>query len=549
MTRRVGLWLLLALFVAIWLTGLATRHLIGPDEGRYAEISREMALTGDWLTPRLNGLKYFEKPPLQYWTTAAVFQLVGPSEWGARLWTGLTGLLGVLLAGFTARRLFGPQAGIAALMALGSNLLWVLMGHINSLDMGLAFFLELALCGFLLAQQDGTPEPTRRRWMWLVWAALALAMLSKGLVALVLAGATLVAYSLWTRDFGLWKRLELLRGVCLFLLIAAPWFLAVSAANPEFARFFFIHEHFERFLTKAHHRYQPAWYFVPILLLGLLPWTSLALQAWASCWRREPGQRFRPALFLGLWSFVVFAFFSASSSKLTAYILPMFPSVALLVGAWVQSQSRPRLGWHLSAVAVAGVITLLIGFQVRISGHEDPGLNPLYAKYALWILAAGALLLVTTALAWSQSRRGHMDGALIALATGGFLASMAVLQGHDTLSTANSAYHMVERIRPYLKDGMPIYSVHTYDQTLPFYLNRTVTLVSYRDEFTFGQTQEPGLALTSFDELKPLWFAGPPALALMKRHTFLQLQAQGWPFEILAEDAADQLIVRNRSTP
>jgi 4-amino-4-deoxy-L-arabinose transferase-like glycosyltransferase len=197
---------LLALFLAfalVWMGTLGYRKLIGPDEGRYAEISREMALAGDWVTPRLNGIKYFEKPPLQYWATAATFKAIGESEFAARFWTGLTGL-SPLLAWIAGRRLFGEAAGLLAAAVAGSSLLFNFMGHINTLDMGLAAFLHLALTGFLLAQGEGSATATQRRWMLAAWAGLALAVLSTGLVALVLTGATLVLYSLVTRDFSPW---------------------------------------------------------------------------------------------------------------------------------------------------------------------------------------------------------------------------------------------------------------------------------------------------------------------------------------------------------
>lgn len=218
---RRALFVLLAVFTVAWFGTLEYRKLIKPDEGRYAEIAREMAVSGDFVTPRLNGIKYFEKPPLQYWATAAAFKAFGEQEWTARLWAGTTGFLCVLLVFFTGRRLFGRDAGLFAAAAAASSLLFLLIGHINTLDMGLTFFLQLALSGFLFAQQEATPERARG-WMLVTWAALALAVLSKGLVSLVLPGAALAAYSLAGRDFSPWRHLHVARGLPLFLLVAAP---------------------------------------------------------------------------------------------------------------------------------------------------------------------------------------------------------------------------------------------------------------------------------------------------------------------------------------
>ena len=235
--------LLLALTaLVIWFSNLDSRKLIKPDEGRYAEISREMAASRDWVTPRLNGIKYFEKPPLHYWVTATAFSLFGPHEWTARLWSALSGVLGVILAWYGGQRLFGAAAGVYAAVVLGSSLMYVVVGHLNTLDMGLTLFLFAALCAFLLAQRDQATARENAVWMHTAWAAMAGAVLSKGLVGIVIPGATLVLYTLIQRDWRPWGRLHLISGSLLFLAITAPWFVLVSMRNPEFAWFFFVHE-------------------------------------------------------------------------------------------------------------------------------------------------------------------------------------------------------------------------------------------------------------------------------------------------------------------
>jgi 4-amino-4-deoxy-L-arabinose transferase-like glycosyltransferase len=274
--RTSVLWLI-AVFALLWFGTLEHRRLINPDEGRYAEIPREMVASGDWTTPRLNDIKYFYKPPLQYWATAAAFTLFGEHHWTARLWPALTGFLGVLFTGFATARLFSPLAGLIAGAVLGSSVLWNVIGHANTLDMGVSALLAAAVLALCLAQRDDSVAS--RRWLDGAWALLALATLSKGLIGLVLPAATVVAYMLWQRDWGLLARLRLLRGIAILLAITAPWFIAVSIANPEFPHYFFIHEHFERFLTKTHGRYQPAWYFIPILLVGMIPWLGSLLQS------------------------------------------------------------------------------------------------------------------------------------------------------------------------------------------------------------------------------------------------------------------------------
>ena len=253
---------MLLVAVVIWCGNLEYRKLSLSDEGRYSEIPRYMAESGDWITPRLNGIKYFEKPPLQYWTTAAAYRIFGEHNWTARSWPALTGLLGIVLMYFVGARLYGKTAGLYTALVLGSSVLYGALAHILTLDMGLAFFLTLALAGMLLGLDPRADAKTNRRWLHIAAAGCAFAVLSKGLIGIALPGAVVVLYMLIKRDFGLWRRLHLVTGGLLFVAITAPWFIAVSWANPEFAWFFFVHEHLQRYTSTIHQRYQP-WYFFP----------------------------------------------------------------------------------------------------------------------------------------------------------------------------------------------------------------------------------------------------------------------------------------------
>jgi 4-amino-4-deoxy-L-arabinose transferase-like glycosyltransferase len=539
MSRRGGLLLALLVFLLAWFGSLDYRKLIKPDEGRYAELAREMAVSGDWVTPRLNGIKYFEKPPLQYWATATAFSAFGESEWTARLWVGLTGFLGILLTWHAGRRLFGPSAGVLAAATLASSLLYLAMGHMNTLDMGLSFFLELAVFGFLLAQ---TSPDGGRRWMLIAWAGLALAVLSKGIVALVLTGGTLVLYSLLTRDFSPWRKFEFARGLPLFLLITAPWFVAVSLANPEFPRFFFIHEHFERFLTNVHRRYQPAWYFVPIFLLGALPWTTLALQSVAQAWSGRSATPFQPRRFLLLWCLVVFGFFSVSSSKLPSYILPLFPALALLLADALPGIGRRALLGHLGVIAAVALGCLILAPQVA---NRADAITPLamIGAYADWLTAAAALWLAGALAALALAWRARPTAAVLLLAAFSFAAGLVTLLGHENLSRSNSAYHLASEVKPLLPAGVPFYSVRMYDQTLTFYLGRTVTLVEYQDEMAFGLEQEPAKWLPTTDDFKRRWRQETDAFAIMEPNEYDVLRQQGLPMNEIARDTR-RVIVR-----
>jgi 4-amino-4-deoxy-L-arabinose transferase-like glycosyltransferase len=542
---RSGLLALFLAFTVIWFGSLDYRKLIQPDEGRYAEIAREMATSGNFITPRLNGIKYFEKPPLQYWTTAATFKLFGENEWTARIWPGLTGFLSVLLAFITANRLFGQRTALLASATLGSGLFTVLIGHINTLDMGLSFFLQLALTGMIFANHEDTANRNRRKWMLLVWAALALAMLTKGLLCLVVCGASLVLYSLLARDFSPWKRLELARGIPLFLAITAPWFVAVSLANPEFPHFFFIHEHFERFLTKEHGRYQPAWYFFAILLVGTLPWTLMTLQGWLTAWGRERSGEFQPQRFLFIWAAVILGFFSASSSKLPSYILPMAPALAILTGVFLANVRRKTLLTHIALIIP--VAAAAVWFAPKITTHAD-AIMPLdmMAQYARWATIAATLWLAGTLVAFILVWRRHEGHGLITLAVAGFLALTLVIQGHETLGRSTSSHDLALELKPLLTPDVPFYSVAMYEQTLPFYLQRTLTLVNYRDELSFGLDQEPHLGIPTIADFAIRWRAGGDAFAVVTPNTYNELNAGGLPMTLVAKGLR-RIVVRKPS--
>ena len=543
MTRRLQVILLIA-FGLIWFSNLEYRKLVNPDEGRYAEIPREMVASGDWTTPRLNDIKYFEKPALQYWATAVAYTLFGEHQWTARLWSALTGFLGVLMVFFTGRRLFGRETGWNAALVLASSLLWVLIAHVNTLDMGVSFFLSAAICAFVLAQQDGVAARTRLGWMLASWAALALAVLSKGLIGLILPAAALAAYTLIERDWSLPGRSRIFTGIVLLLVITVPWFVAVSLANPEFFRFFFIHEHFERFLTKAHGRYQPMYYFVPVLLAGMLPWTGVLVDALARAWRRDPGQRFQTRRFLLVWAVVVFLFFSVSSSKLVSYILPIFPALALLIGARLTQLSPRALAWHALPAALAGiaVLALMPGIE-RYASREVP--PELFQHYSVWLTGAAALqVLAAAASAW-LAWRGRSAAALALLAFAGLAFAQLVLSGHESLSSANSAYYVAQKIKPELKPAMPFYSVNTYDQSLQFYLRRSTTMVVYKDELGFGIEQEPQKFIAGFDQFETTWKAQSVALALMSPDAYEMYSARGLPMRLVARDTRRIFVARH----
>ncbi|HDR8922143.1 TPA: glycosyltransferase family 39 protein, partial [Burkholderia vietnamiensis] len=429
--NRITLVLLLVALAIVWFAPLGLRHLIPSDEGRYAEMAREMFVTGDWITPRYNGYKYFEKPPLQTWLNALTFAWFGIGEWQARLYTGLASFAGVLLVGYTGARLFNPLSGLLAAVVLACSPYWNLMGHFNALDMGLAFWMALSLCALLLAQRPGLRAGSVRGWMWVCWAAMAFAVLSKGLVGLILPGAVLVLYTLIARDWALWKRLYLVSGLVIFFAIVTPWFVLVQQRNPEFFNFFFVVQQFRRYLTPEQNRPGPFYYFVPVLLVGFLPWLSVAWQSIRHALRmpRQPNG-FSPMLVLLVWSAFIFLFFSASHSKLISYVLPIAPSLALIIGAYLPLMSAERfrrhlLGYLVFLVAAAfGIIALAYQGDARTP-------NALYRAFQMWLYAGLAVAAALTLAAAWLNRRAGVAAAITAFGAAWLAFGTIGGTGHD----------------------------------------------------------------------------------------------------------------------
>ena len=476
-------------FVVFWFATLSQRALISPDEGRYAMLSLAMLESGDWITPRLNGILYFEKPALQYWMGAASFMAFGINEFAARFWPALTGILSVLAVGLTARRLWG-SGQYAALVMGGST--WVIANsHFLTLDMGVTFFLTLTLCAFLWAQHDGASPAERRYAMWLAWAAMAGATLSKGLIGLLIPGCTLVLYSLVSWQWTAWRRMQWLAGTAIFLVLAVPWFWLVAERNPGFTDFFFIHEHFQRFLTNEARREGPFWYFIPILAIGFLPWVSLLPRLVREAWPRRAGEAFQAERFALIWAIFIFAFFSKSNSKLPSYILPMFPALSLLLGQTLARIDPRQVKKHLwLPVLLWALLACAYLFVDRLVSEDLP--LPALQHMAVFLAVGGGGFVLCAALAWRFLSRERLLPAIMLLAAGSLWGVSLACIGHDP----------------------------------------------------FGQQAEPGRAIATLPEFAARWKAAPHAMAMLDEQTFNELQQQGVAMKPVFRDDLRMVVVK-----
>jgi 4-amino-4-deoxy-L-arabinose transferase-like glycosyltransferase len=533
-------WIALA---AVWLVTIQIRPMLDPDEGRYAEIPREMVTTGDWVTPRLDGLKYFEKPALQYWATAAVYSVVGLSNWSSRLWTVVLGFACLPLIYAWVARLYDRKAGVAAVLLLAMSPYFGAIGHLDLLDAGFTFWMCATVFSFTLAQCAPPRSGKERAWMLVCWALAALAVLSKGIVVFVLAGGTLIAYSVLERDLRPWRRMHFALGVPLFLVLAAPWFILVSLRNADFAQYFFIHEHFQRFLTTEAKRIEPWWYFLALLLAGALPWLAPLARGSLGAWR-DPGleSRFKPLKFLILFSVLTLAFFSISDSKLATYILPIFPPLAALTGVAVADRPGYVSRW---CSAVAAALTLVAAAGYLLYAQHRSGMIP--AAAVGWVVAAGVAALLGAAAGWRSRESGAAAAPAIEPAAGGWrplavalvfvFAWQALLCEYTVIPPSRSAYALVQAVALQVHPGTALYSVGQYRQTIPPYLGRKLILVGFSGELHFGEMREPGREQATPAQFVQQWKSDRDAIAFFAPSVWDHYRRQGLPGRVIARDS------------
>jgi 4-amino-4-deoxy-L-arabinose transferase-like glycosyltransferase len=426
--------------------------------------------------------------------------------------------------------------------------------------MSLTFFMTLSLAAFLEAQRpmgsgmgSGMGE---HGWMLMAWAAAAAGVLTKGLVAVLIPGAVLILYTALSRDTSPWRRLHPATGLPLFLALSVPWHWLAARRLPDFLDFFFVREHFARYLTPAADREAAWWFFAPVLLAGALPWAGSVLSFLATGWRArshrplEAGPLdagpsaagpFDAARFLWVWVVFVVVFFSASDSKLIPYVLPALPALALGMAALPAAALRR----HLS---LSVMLTLLAALILGAASLEWRRLVPPSERSAyLWLLArplaeVAAILAVSAAFVWvkrgAQPTRGWVFiGAGWCLAVLSLTRAAALVAPMYSGAGLAAAFPAAGRLRP-------LYSVATYDQSLPFYLRRTVTLVAYRGELDYGLRHDPKAQIAGIDAFLPVWSAESDAFAVMETSMFDDLKRRGVPMRELARDLHRVLVAR-----
>lgn len=478
--------LLIGLFFGIF---LGSRALSVPDEARYTEIPRYMVMSGDYVTPRLNGIKYFEKPPLMYWLEASSIKLFGVEEWALRFWPAFLSLLTCLSTYFVASRLYSRQVGVFAAVVLASGLLFNFISRLIILDVAVTCFLSLTLYSFLLALHA---EKGRKQTIYLAtfFTSAALSVLAKGLIGIVIPGAIIVLWAVFTKEYR--KILLAFKpwGILLFFAVAAPWHILVAMRNPEFLWFYFVHEHFLRYLTSVHSRTQPIWFFVPLLIFGWFPWIAYFLGALRDqsvrIWQGNV-QNKKELMFLLTWAGFIFIFFSLSNSKLIPYITPALPPLAILVGKTIadiwnghrEDQALIRLssvmsGIVLIAFCIAAYARGLM-FQPDFKGN---------------FISIVAILILFTIMIPVMRRFISARAAIISNGVLSFFLIAAIQLGWEK-ADPRSVKELVVEIMELKQPNDKVATIRYDAQDIAPYINDKVFVIGYTTgELMFGMTHE-----------------------------------------------------------
>jgi 4-amino-4-deoxy-L-arabinose transferase-like glycosyltransferase len=398
--------LLLAGFCAfLFVYGLAQFGLIGADEPRYAQVAREMLQRRDWVTPRLGGQPWLEKPPLYYWQAMVAYAIFGVSDWAARLSSAFDATVLVLAVYFFLRR-FRPGIELDGALMVASSAGIVGYARAASMDMALAAAFTIGMLGWWAWRESG-----KRIYLAVFYGFIALGSLAKGPVALFLPGAVILLYAAAAREWRLVVKTLWVPGIFLFCAIALPWYFAVQIRNPEFFHEFIVEQNLGRFSQNLYHHTEPIWYYLPVTALGLVPWTIFVIAAFVrqvhSWWGEgtlasapEGEREHQFAVFACCWLISPILFFSISQSKLPGYILPAIPAGALLLADYLrqhlgQSDGRPAAtGLVVLHALLAGSLiipALLIAYLV--TQHRLPGGRPMLVALAVaFVLCAGIAL-------------------------------------------------------------------------------------------------------------------------------------------------------------
>jgi 4-amino-4-deoxy-L-arabinose transferase-like glycosyltransferase len=469
---QIPLWgvplILLLLYVCLF-SGLGALGLVGPDEPRYAAIARAMAETHDWITPRLWGTPWFEKPVLYYWTAGIAMRLFGVSEFAARLPSALAALLAVAAVKWTALRSYGVGATWYALLMLPTSVAMIGFARAASPDMLFAGLLTAAMAVACEMLQKPRPGPILRITFGFFLGA---AVLAKGPAAVILAGGATLMWAAISRQWRAPFRFLHPLVIAVFCATALPWYVLCALRNPDFLRVFIWQHNFQRYLTPVFEHRQPFWFYGYILLLAVLPWILVLGAALfeAFCRLKNRAAPKSIDIFFACWTIFPVLFFSLSQSKLPGYILPAIPPLFVLLGQWVSSALASKTKIALRVLGWTGALLLLtaipLAFAIFGGSHRFP---PGYLPAEFVVFLFGIVIVI---LAF-KSRAGEalLFVALFATATVE-IANFVLLPGLDNQFSARQLARNILKTDPSGGNVAVYHLPRAWKYGMDFYLNR-----------------------------------------------------------------------------
>ena len=480
---RIG-WaiLILATLYVCYFSHLGAIGFVGPDEPRYAWIARDMAETGDWVTPRLYGKPWFEKPPLFYWGAAVSFKLFGVSEAAARLPSAVSALLATLALAWLALRLYGAETARWLLLLLPTTVGMIGFSHAAATDMPFSGMLTIAMvCAAVilgLTRDENSPVVPQTPWLALILFGffLGLAVLAKGPAAIILSGGANFFWALFTKRWRDAFRLFHPAALTTFCLTALPWYILCARRNPDFFRIFIIEHNFKRFLTPEFQHIQPFWYYLPILLIALFPWLGMSIRAVVNIFRKKLGMPpDSSSVYILSWILFPLIFFSTSQSKLPGYILPAILPFGLLTAISLsKALSSPKLSM-LSGYAILA-LTPVLAVAVTCGSLYLERVSFLPSKFAL-VSAIIALVTGNACLVFAYTGRREL------LLSSGVICLVLFVQAINTLALPSLDVFVsprrvaqIVRNKPQSEGTIATYRLNRgWQYGLNFYLGREIT--------------------------------------------------------------------------
>lgn len=459
--------LILAFCGFFFLWRLAAFGLIGADEPRYAQVAREMLARHDWVTPTLSGVPWLEKPPLYYWQAMVAYKVFGVSDWAARLPSVLDATVLVFVAYWFLRRFRSGSALDAALMLVTSA---GLVGYARaaSMDMPLAATFGIAMLAWYAWFESGD-----RRLLIASYVALALGMLAKGPVAPFLAAVLIVVFAATQRNFKIVLKSLSVPGIAAFLIVGLPWYVLVQLRNPQFFRVFLLEHNLARFGTNMFHHPEPFWYYIPVTLLGWVPWVVFVVAALVFTIRN---MRDRDAdslnTFLLIWIAVVVVFFSISKSKLPGYILPAIVPGVLLLANYLNEKKLSRIHFAmgtLQGLVVAAMIFAALALPTILQQHNVAWDHAIVLDLAIAVAAGIAAVLLIRKANWAGLHLAGIAPAIVVVA-------LTLRSGAPMLDETLSARPLAEELSRLSAAQLPVVALapRELEYGLQFYRNQPI---------------------------------------------------------------------------